>query len=169
MTLLWELSPNAADTYRIVLGDGIEHHTSGPRLSRALQEGNHQLLLIGPDVPLVEACQLAHRERLHRPELGVILIRQRLEVAALSEALRSGMREVVQSGDHTALSDAIARSRTLSNHISGPSAVAVEKGKVVTVFSAKGGVGKTTIATNLATHLASSGCRTLVVDLDLMF
>jgi pilus assembly protein CpaE len=56
MTLLWELSPNAADTYRITLGDGIEHHTSGPRLSRALQDGGHQLVLIGPDVPLAEAA-----------------------------------------------------------------------------------------------------------------
>ncbi|MEZ5160913.1 MAG: hypothetical protein R2709_09405 [Marmoricola sp.] len=117
--LAGELSPNAADTYRITLGDGIEHHTTGPRLSRALQEGGHQLVLIGPDVPLAEACQLAQRERMARPELGVILIRQRLEVSALSEALRSGMREVVQAGDHTALSEAIARSRTLSAHSGG--------------------------------------------------
>ncbi|HNI69868.1 MAG TPA: AAA family ATPase [Marmoricola sp.] len=169
MTLLWEISPNAADTYRIVLGDGIEHHTTAARLSRALQEGGHQLVLIGPDVPLAEACQLAQRERLLRPELGVILIRQRLEVTSLSEALRSGMREVVQTGDHTALADAIARSRALSSHLSGPSEAPTNKGKVVTVFSAKGGVGKTTVATNLSTHLASSGCRTLLIDLDLMF
>jgi pilus assembly protein CpaE len=169
MTLLWELAPNAAETYRIVLGDGIEHHTTGARLSRALQEGGHQLVLIGPDIPLLEACQLAQRERLQRPELGVILIRQRLEVAALSEALRSGMREVVQAGDHTALADAIARSRVLSKHLSGPTEIPTNKGKVVTVFSAKGGVGKTTMATNLSTHLASSGCRTLLIDLDLMF
>ena len=169
MTLLWELSPNAADTYRITLGDGIEHHTTGPRLSRALQEGGHQLVLIGPDVPLNEACQLAQRERMARPELGVILIRQRLEVSALSEALRSGMREVVQAGDHTALSEAIARSRTLSAHLSGTPESAPGNGRVITVFSAKGGVGKTTLSTNLSTHLAASGCRTLLVDLDLMF
>ncbi|MEZ5160914.1 MAG: AAA family ATPase [Marmoricola sp.] len=37
------------------------------------------------------------------------------------------------------------------------------------LLSAKGGVGKTTLSTNLSTHLAASGCRTLLIDLDLMF
>src|SRR5690606_27446201 len=48
-------------------------------------------------------------------------------------------------------------------------AVTSSEGKVVTVFSAKGGVGKTTISTNLAVYLANKGHRTLLVDLDLSF
>ncbi len=43
-------------------------------------------------------------------------------------------------------------------------------GKVVTVFSAKGGCGKTTISTNLGAALADKGRRSVVVvDLDLAF
>ena len=42
-------------------------------------------------------------------------------------------------------------------------------GKVVTVFSPKGGSGKTVVATNLAVAAARSGKRTLLVDLDLQF
>ena len=42
-------------------------------------------------------------------------------------------------------------------------------GKVVTVFSPKGGSGKTMLATNLAVAAARSGRRTLLVDLDLQF
>jgi Flp pilus assembly CpaE family ATPase len=42
-------------------------------------------------------------------------------------------------------------------------------GKVVTVFSPKGGSGKTVLATNLAVASARSGVRTLLVDLDLQF
>lgn len=43
-------------------------------------------------------------------------------------------------------------------------------GRVVTVFSPKGGTGKTVISTNLATVLAKSGGRrTLLLDLDLQF
>lgn len=44
------------------------------------------------------------------------------------------------------------------------------QGKVVTVFSSKGGVGKTTIATNLAFALAQeTGKRVVLMDLDLQF
>jgi pilus assembly protein CpaE len=44
------------------------------------------------------------------------------------------------------------------------------KGRIVTVFSPKGGTGKTVTATNLAASLAKhSGKRTLLLDLDLQF
>jgi len=43
------------------------------------------------------------------------------------------------------------------------------RAKVVTVFSPKGGSGKSVIATNLAIALAARGRRTLLLDLDLQF
>lgn len=43
------------------------------------------------------------------------------------------------------------------------------RGRVVTVFSPKGGTGKSVTATNLAVSLARAGRRTLLVDLDLQF
>ncbi|HVA31382.1 MAG TPA: AAA family ATPase [Gaiellaceae bacterium] len=44
------------------------------------------------------------------------------------------------------------------------------RGRVITVFSPKGGTGKTVVATNLATLLAKrDGTRTLLLDLDLQF
>ena len=44
-----------------------------------------------------------------------------------------------------------------------------ETGKVVTVFSPKGGSGKTVLATNLAAAAAQAGIKTLLIDLDLQF
>jgi pilus assembly protein CpaE len=49
-------------------------------------------------------------------------------------------------------------------------AAAGRTGRVLTVFSPKGGTGKTAVATNLAAALAKrEGCRTLLLDLDLQF
>lgn len=45
----------------------------------------------------------------------------------------------------------------------------IKDGKVITVFSAKGGVGKTTIATNIAVSLGKQGYDTVLMDLDLQF
>lgn len=44
-----------------------------------------------------------------------------------------------------------------------------EPGKIITVFSPKGGSGKTTISTNLAVALAETGRPVCIVDLDLQF
>jgi Flp pilus assembly CpaE family ATPase len=45
----------------------------------------------------------------------------------------------------------------------------VRSAKVVTVFSPKGGSGKTVVATNLAVAAAKAGNRSLLIDLDLQF
>ena len=68
-------------------------HASSPRATR------HQLVIIGPEVDLEQACDLAEVARLDRPELGVILLRRRVDVTVLSQALRSGVREVVVADD----------------------------------------------------------------------
>ncbi len=44
-----------------------------------------------------------------------------------------------------------------------------QQGRVITVFSPKGGTGKTAIASNLASALAKQGRKTLLLDLDLQF
>ena len=41
--------------------------------------------------------------------------------------------------------------------------------EVITLFSTKGGVGKTTVATNLAVELSRKNQRVIIVDLDLLF
>ncbi|HEV7133342.1 MAG TPA: AAA family ATPase [Gaiellaceae bacterium] len=55
-------------------------------------------------------------------------------------------------------------------HVRRQLQTAAHRGRVITVFSPKGGTGKTVIATNLATLLAKrDGMRTLLLDLDLQF
>lgn len=171
MNILWDPDPTALERYRFALGPDTTALDSSGMVARALHDNPQvEQVVIGADVPVEEACQLSEAARLDRPELGVILLRSRIDVATLSQALRAGVREVVGADDHTALADALRRSRELTSRLIGhASGGTVREGKVITVFSAKGGVGKTTLSTNAAVALASEGHRTLLVDLDLSF
>jgi pilus assembly protein CpaE len=64
-----------------------------------------------------------------------------------------------------------AESYTRGETVDGPAPLPAPRRepKVITVFSPKGGAGKTVVATNLALSLAKEGERTLLVDLDLQF
>jgi pilus assembly protein CpaE len=135
-------------------------------------------VVVGPGVPLPAALQLAESMRVLRPTLGVVLVRPRIDTALLAEALRAGVREVVDARDMSGLNAAVRRSRTLAAAIreqqtpagTPPPSVAAPGGKIITVFSAKGGCGKTTLATNMAAALADGGRREVcLVDLDLAF
>jgi len=171
MTILWDSDPAAAETYHFAVSDRIEVVEVAQTVMRSLAANLAELLVIvGPDVDLHAASTLAEQVRGERPEVSVILLRRRLDVAILGQALRAGFREVVSSDDLTSLSSACRRSLEISHQMVGVSGGApIVDGKVVMVFSAKGGVGKTTIATNLATYMASTGSRVLLVDLDLEF
>jgi pilus assembly protein CpaE len=174
MTILWDSDPVAAETYHFAVSDRIERVEVGQMVTRALINDPQELLVIvGPDVDLQAASSLAEQIRKERPEVSVILLRRRLDVSVLAQALRAGFREVVASDDLTSLSSACRRSLEISHHqaaISGGSGPAsVVDGKVVIIFNAKGGCGKTTISTNLGAYIASTGARVLLVDLDLAF
>ena len=171
MNILWDADPSAMEKYRFALGESTQPFDSAAAVARAIHESRAiEQVVIGPEVPLESACELAEAARLDRPALGVILLRHRVDVVSLSSALRSGVREVVAAEETTALADALRRSSDLTARLVGhePGGGGKE-GHVVTVFSAKGGVGKTTLSTNLAVHFAMSGLRTLLIDLDLAF
>ena len=108
-----------------------------------------------------------------RPALGVVLLRERLDMETMAQALRAGVREAVDAHDVDAV-------RTACSPFAGGVPAAdrqrrarggtAAEAKIVTVFSAKGGCGKSTLATNLAVCLAEGGGeRVCLVDLDLAF
>lgn len=147
-------------------------------------------IVIGPSIAVDDAAVFAQWARVHKPDLGVILLRETVDAHALSTALRSGMREVVESRDLAGLTTAVSRARAVSSAISqtmedetqaaaraalseaqAKAEAAREEaerptGHLVTVFSTKGGVGKSLMAANIAVTLADQGRSVCIVDLD---
>ncbi|HEX6351430.1 AAA family ATPase [Actinophytocola sp.] len=151
------------------LGAGVHVVTDLSEVDTALAaRPGESLVVLGPGVSLREASDFAAAYRLRRPALGVVLVRHAPGIEDYSQALRSGIREVVDAADPVALTEACARSRALSESAQVAPA-GTQAGKVVTVFSSKGGCGKTTLATNLAVTLHAGGRRVCLVDLDLAF
>ena len=143
---------------------------SGDRLLRWLDEHpTEYVVVIGPNVPLEEALLLCEGLRVARPALSLVLVRAQLESAMLTRAMSSGVREVVALGDTPGLLGSVGRAEELHLALRGPGS-AGPAGRIVTVFSPKGGVGKTTLAVNLAVALSKGGAkRVCLVDLDLAF
>ncbi|MEU4194821.1 AAA family ATPase [Kribbella sp. NPDC026611] len=158
------------------LGDDVLHVEDLDAALLALSnDPTEDLVVVGPRTDAAEALRFAAHLRMERPTTGVILVREQVDVELLTEALRAGVREVVRADDTVALVAACQRSRALSDRARAELHVPDEpeqgeRGKVVTVFAAKGGCGKTTIAVNLAVALAGiDGTRVCLVDLDLAF
>lgn len=173
MPLIVESNPSNADLYTSVSGNQSLVVGNLEELKRSLAESpNEYAIVIGPGVDLEAAAALADTLRVTRPSISVILIRRRVDTIVLAEALRSGMREVVDERDLTGLGSAVSRAKQVWNAWNGETIATQEgsRGKLVTVFSPKGGVGKTTLAVNLAVALTERGAhKVCLVDLDLAF
>jgi pilus assembly protein CpaE len=173
MPILVESSRSNADVLMSVTGSNSHVVSSLEELKNVLSESpDEYAIVLGASVDLEAAASLADTLRVTRPTISVILIRRRVDTRVLAEALRSGMREVVEERDLTGLGAAVSRAREVWQALSGTSATGseVSRGRLVTVFSPKGGVGKTTLAVNLSLALSQGGTRKVcVVDLDLAF
>jgi pilus assembly protein CpaE len=127
------------------------------------------VVVLGAGVEMTQALEFTSWLRQQRPTVGVILLRESLQVKELTSAMRAGVREVLPAHDGMALAEACQRYQQVFGIPPQGIAVPAPRGHVATVFSAKGGCGKTTLATNLAVTLALAGQRVCLVDLDLAF
>src|SRR4051794_19049712 len=173
MPIIVESNANSADLFLSVTGAGSRVVANLEELKRTLSDSPEEFaIVIGPTVDLEAAAALADTLRVTRPSVSVMLIRRRVDTSVLAEALRSGMREVVDERDLTGLGAAVRRAFEVWQALSGVSGNTSDshRGQLITVFSPKGGVGKTTLAVNLAVALSDGGARKVcIVDLDLAF
>src|SRR4051794_33395631 len=136
----------------------------------AHQDGEYAVVL-GPNTSLADAVAVAERLRFDHPATGIVLLRHELTADVFQTAMRSGIPAVIAANDVEGMSSSVDRCRQTWEAIRGPATPSGDRnGTIITVFSPKGGVGKTTVAVNLAVALSGSGAaRVCIVDLDLAF
>ncbi|MFZ6002380.1 MAG: AAA family ATPase [Actinomycetota bacterium] len=142
------------------------------------------VLVLGPSYATSEGLAEAS-QALQSPGVATILITDQLSTELLQMALRAGVKDVLASPVDTdqlvmavdrvaeSLGDFVRTDALGAGQDAGESLAAGERGelgKVITVFSTKGGAGKSVIAANLSVILARRSSKPVVlVDADLQF
>ncbi|QGN33306.1 AAA family ATPase [Microlunatus sp. Gsoil 973] len=173
-----ELLTETGVTFVPVLFGGLPDHPDPVLLQLADRPRPAVVVLDGLSNPMI-SLRLIARLTAEDPLISVILVVDRDDLVL--DAVRSGARDVVVRGSGPEeLRAAIDRAFRSAQHlrpsiaeqqdIDEPTGFGSTNGRIVTVVSPKGGVGKTTVATNIAVGLAQRfPVRTVLVDLDIQF
>jgi pilus assembly protein CpaE len=133
-----------------------------------------EVLVLSPEVKEPDALGLAEFVGRAAPGTAIVLVRDHTWNGLLPAAMRAGIRDVVDMTQGTdELREAVERAMSWAANLRTASVTAQHeggrsrRGHIISVFSSKGGSGKTFLTTNLATSIAQvTGEDVAVVDLD---
>lgn len=148
------------------------------RVDEQVEESDAHVVVFGPSIPLDGALETGSALAARTRPVSAVLVVPKVTTELLRQAMKAGFNDVV-GADGTfgevasavleAAADTVKR-RDAAGVSTGSSHTGNGRGRVVSVFSTKGGVGKTVIASNLGVALAGQlGARTVLLDLDLQF
>lgn len=176
-----------------LLSSGVSAFNSIEELTARLTGTVPVVVVLGPSCADQESLAQAERVFAQYPSVAGLLVTDEVTTTVLQQALRAGVRDVVAlSGDAGTVAQAVQRiAVTLDTQTTQRAVVAVpaaeahvgdthtgqieelpdgERGQVLTVFSTKGGAGKSVLSTSLAVDLAQKSDRPVcLVDADLQF
>ena len=142
-----------------------------------IEDNSIDVVLLGADVS-DDGYRIAEKISTEYPDIAIIMMENDLKEETMHKAIFAGAKDVlIKPFTPSKLVDTIYRVNQLSKkkvmihkETSTKSRRKSSLGQVVTVFSTKGGVGKTFVSINLAVALAkNTGKRVVLVDLDLDF
>lgn len=133
------------------------------------------IILMDINMPVMDGIEATEIISLRVPTAAIIIMSVQGEQEYLKKAMIAGAREyMIKPFSSDELTETIRRVYELEKkrrvNLQMEDTAKKREPQVVVVFSTKGGVGKTTIATNLAVALAQeSRGKVVLVDLDLQF
>ncbi len=178
------------DRLASLLGDGIAPFATIEELTARLTGTVPVVVVLGPSCANEDVLSIAGRVMEKYPMLGSVLVVEELSTTMLQLALRAGVRDVLAlAGEADALAQAVQRiavtldaaprmapavvnsDDTATGETDRPRVELEEvNGQVLTVFSTKGGSGKSVLSTSLAVALAQRSDKPVcLVDADLQF
>lgn len=141
-----------------------------------VEDAQPDVALVGVEEPVARGLQTVEALSASYPNLPIIVYSSLADGASVRRAMLAGARdyltqpldaETVIGSIRMVLDQEEHRQRRLTGEVPQ---MAAAGGTVITVFGAKGGIGKTTIATNLATALVrETGQTVALVDMDTRF
>jgi pilus assembly protein CpaE len=171
-----EPDPNVRTRLAVELAGAAQFETMED-LVQQLNPSRPVVAVFGPGFASPIGFQHVHRVTSSHASLGVVFAVYELSTDVLQQALRAGARDAVVIGGEASLHQSVDRVGELLAGVaattrvaSTPAARTGEQGRLISVFSTKGGVGKTCIAINVASAMAKRSTEPVVlVDGDLQF
>jgi pilus assembly protein CpaE len=146
--------------------------TFGQEAVTVARESYPDIVLLNVDEPLARSLRTIELLVVAFPNVGIVAIVPPNDRDVVRKAIRAGARDyLIQPAGRDDLQRAITAvhdAELKRQHLGQPEhRHSLESGDVIVVYGAKGGIGKTTVAVNLATALATeSKLRVALVDLD---
>ncbi len=140
-----------------------------------VKESKPDVVLMDINMPVIDGIKATEEITMSVPETTVIIMSVQGETEYVRKAMTAGARDFLcKPFNVDELTETIVKTYHLDSKRREKGTVSKVneemRSRVFTVFSTKGGVGKTTIASNLAVSLArSTKKRVALVDLDLQF
>jgi pilus assembly protein CpaE len=163
---------------------------SGKEGIQLSQELDPDVVLMDINMPDIDGIAATESIRQKSPQIQVVILSVQNDQNYMRRAMLAGARDFLSKppvGDE--LISAIRRAGEMARsersksaqqaraasilpgvgQVAGPGLVSLSQGKIVTIYSAKGGTGCTTIAVNLALALHNADTRVVLVDGNLQF
>lgn len=153
----------------IIIGDSI----GGAQALDKIENTSPDIIIMTLGAGDTDVLNLAERIILHRPKTFVVLVADSLDVEIMQEAVKVGCHNLIEfpatSKEFSEYIKSVYNNESIRIKSLSNKDTLVWASRVITVFGAKGGLGKSTIAANLAVKLAEKRKKVALVDLDLQF